>query len=221
MNNPPPSAPLSPAIGLPPPAEADAINWEQIAKALPEFNFVAIHDLFNSVDAFIRMLNVFLQDFSTTDATLTQLIAQGDLLAAERCLHTLKGVVGVIGAQQLYNRSQALDCELKKGFFLDGTLQQWQTAFTTTLATLRAFIAQQQPLLPAPLQQDCALLAAIFTELENLLSLDEFIADSLLITLQHQLPEHLRETYQRLYQAVAQTDYQDAQHILSLLRQGL
>lgn len=221
MNNLPPSASLSPAICLASPAEADALNWEQIAQALPEFNFVAIHDLFNSVDAFIRMLNVFLQDFSTTDATLTRLIAQGNLLAAERCLHTLKGVVGVIGAQQLFNYSQALDCELKKGFFLDDTLQQWQTAFTTTLNTLRAFVAQQQPLRPAPLQQDPALLVATFTELETLLSLDEFIADSLLMTLQQQLPQHLRETYQRLYQAVALTEYQDAQNILSQLRQGL
>ncbi len=58
---------------------------------------------------YLQLLRRFRQTYRDAAARLKQSLADGDLATLQRLVHTLKGAAGMIGAQQVYRRAQALE----------------------------------------------------------------------------------------------------------------
>jgi signal transduction histidine kinase/DNA-binding response OmpR family regulator len=69
----------------------------------------------NNRSGYEKMLRRFQTSQADTANTLRQSLAQGDTASAERQAHTLKGIAGTLGAEQLQSYSGVLEMALRQG----------------------------------------------------------------------------------------------------------
>ena len=79
-------------------------------------------------------------------------LAEGDLVAAARLTHDLKGISWALGATALFEASRMLDDELRTGAPAQGTVSRFQTALDAVLKALKSCLAESQRLQCRPME---------------------------------------------------------------------
>ena len=125
---------LSEPLSLP-----DDKDWTDLAEALPGFDLENIKFI---VGGQREVLLSFLQEFYTESKgeslVVADLLRQGDNQAAQRIVHTLKGVSGSLGAMQLHTACDEFSNQLKLQCFEPATLEHWQAVFEQTMSSIKA-----------------------------------------------------------------------------------
>lgn len=112
-------------------------DWDQIADAMPEFDFATLKTMIGGrSELLISMLHSFLTDFAAEAPAIVSGINKGRIEAAEKQLHRLKGAAGSLGAKELHQACEELDAQLKKGSYTPESLSHWLKVFDETLVTL-------------------------------------------------------------------------------------
>jgi PAS domain S-box-containing protein len=117
-----PEAPISSTaehtVRTAPPEEADDTE----AALRPRLEAVADLDIAaglvlvrNRMSSYQRVLSLFLESHANDLSDLSQALALGDLVGAERIAHSLKGAAGNIGAKTISTLAATLDAALKQG----------------------------------------------------------------------------------------------------------
>ena len=89
------------------PADLSAVKGVDTASALARLN--------GHRDLFVRLLKGFVEDYRSAPASIGAAIARGDLDAALRMAHNLKGVAGTLSANAVYGAARALEASLREG----------------------------------------------------------------------------------------------------------
>ena len=190
---------------------------ELLAKQLPSFELTNILlMLAGQHTLLLDMLSEFLNDFQNTAASLVNMLAEGDIVDAERLLHKFKGVAGNLGANQLYQNSEALDRELKQGSFNAKTLQKWLKQFDVSMAEIAELLQRQPPQTASIINHEQSL-ADLLNTLDKLLTEDAFIEDSLLRSIEQRLLPTQLTTFKILMNTIFDTDYHAARNIVKNL----
>jgi CheY-like chemotaxis protein/HPt (histidine-containing phosphotransfer) domain-containing protein len=79
----------------------------------------------NNSELMIKMLLTFRQDNPKTIQEIAANLKAGEIDSAETILHSLKGVVGFLCADELYEASQKLDFQLKNHHYDPDLLSSW------------------------------------------------------------------------------------------------
>lgn len=109
------------------PAQTIPLTHSALAEALPGFDLDTILVLLNGDTLqLIDLLRVFRTDAQSDYESVRDLLQRHEIVAAERVLHKLKGVAGNLGAKSLFDISNQLDLQMKKGSYEADTLKQWQ-----------------------------------------------------------------------------------------------
>jgi PAS domain S-box-containing protein len=89
------------------PADLSAVKGVDAASALARLN--------GHRDLFVRLLKGFVDDYRSAPASIGAAIARGDLDAALRLAHNLKGVAGTLSANAVHGAARALEASLRDG----------------------------------------------------------------------------------------------------------
>ncbi len=177
-----------------------------------------ITQLGNNQERAVQIFLAFKEDMEQVPNRIQMLLTQSNFAAAQELVHKLKGASGNIGADALHEASIALENELKLGFFKLETFNKVQAAFTRTLTIINN--------LPHPdgsthFSSDLnfeALHDAI-NEIQQLLQENEYVSDTILQKLKHNLPTALQAELPQLQKHIHKLAYLEAQEILDKIRQ--
>lgn len=101
-----------------------------------------------NVKVYKKLLGSFISNNRAFDEEIRTALRQGDIKTAERIAHTLKGVAGNLGANEVYRLVKQLDDELKKTNFekalVDIYLQETQYALNFVIEKIK--IALEEPI---------------------------------------------------------------------------
>jgi CheY-like chemotaxis protein len=190
--------------------------WSDLADSLPGFDLGNIMLMLSgNRTQLLRMLGTFREQFVAEASAIAAQISDGELTAAEKRLHTLKGAAGNLGAKDLHQACAALDAQLMGGHYDATTFAHWLRTFDRTMSTLATLLAQQ-PIAALPLDGGPTL-DQVMTELDALLANDSFIGDELLDRLKSLLPGDKQAEYSALSQTILDTDYLQARAVLKTL----
>ncbi len=124
---------------------AESYDHEQI-KALPGFDLSEILPLLDGdIAQLSNILQMFQEDFSSSMLDIQSNLVVGNIKTAEHQLHQMKGVAGNIGAMELYEVSQALDQQLKEGFYDEKLWRKWKMVYKHTLQIINGYLAANPP----------------------------------------------------------------------------
>ncbi|MCF6311811.1 MAG: response regulator [Verrucomicrobiales bacterium] len=131
---------------------------EGLPDSLPGFDIkTALARLGGSEDLFIRIAESFAESYRDADQQLTDLFEKEDYETAHREAHSIKGVVGNIGAMDLYEGAREVEALAKKaeeGATLDQA--EVDTAVSGFAAQLRIVIASLDSIIPSAQQDEAA-----------------------------------------------------------------
>lgn len=174
-----PSAEHSPAQHSPTTAEAaldSEPRWRARLDAIPDlYSPAGLALVDNSLTAYRRVLKLFVASHGEDAQRLDTLLEQGQLDAAERIAHALKGTAGTIGAQPIQRLASALDAALKQHdtSAAQPLLAALSTRLPRLLQALEPILAEesapaQRPAATAPTQSEQqAAMAALSALLES------------------------------------------------------
>ena len=127
---------------------ADTIETVQTPKE--SYDFSSLHDinvetalarLVHNEVLYVRLLRQFHDKYAGDFHTLEEQIADGDLENAERTCHALKGLVGNIGAESLFDALQEVDLALKRSEQPDEELfNRTKTLYSNVIAGIANFL---------------------------------------------------------------------------------
>lgn len=185
-------------------------------ETVPGCNFQNIMSMLGGDFAsLIEMLKPFLRDFQNYPNTIIQLLHQGKLDLAEKLLHNFKGVSGNLGATKMSLASNALDNQLKQGYYEITTYEHWISETSTCMQELsllvNAFISSNK-------SQDYYQLQQVLENLDTLLQQDDLIDEKLLAEIQLLLPADKTEQFNTLLKLIYATNYHAARVILKILK---
>ncbi|GHA38209.1 Hpt domain-containing protein [Photobacterium aphoticum] len=128
----------SPAV---PPREAPSLAEQWAALEVFEKDF-----LLNSMDgcheSVLMLLELFIEDHCQDNARFSAALASHDTGSAHRIAHTLKGVAGSLGAQQLKVVTEYLEHQLKTGHAITAEEEAWLGRAIAALAqTVTVYMA--------------------------------------------------------------------------------
>jgi HPt (histidine-containing phosphotransfer) domain-containing protein len=133
--------PASEAFSL---APEEATAEEAVARlaALPGFNLdrglVVVR---GNIGKYLKLIQLFVNAHAADMIGLEALLADGDLVAAERLAHSLKGAAAAIGAEQLRAMAKSLESQLagrREGKGAAGELRDLIDAISAELSVLAA-----------------------------------------------------------------------------------
>jgi CheY-like chemotaxis protein/HPt (histidine-containing phosphotransfer) domain-containing protein len=202
---------------LPSPAPLSRESGADLGDRLPGFELTNILELLNgNQEKLVSMLGRFKEQFSGDTAALVSKIKAGELVAAEKQLHKLKGAAGNLGAQELHQICAVLDAQLVNGHYDAETLAQWIETFDRTMMTISDMLSRQLSVTFSDMSADVTS-QQILAQLDDLLTKDSFISNELLARLKLLLPDDRQVDYENLVQHILDTDYPKARSVLNSL----
>ncbi len=212
---PPLAAAVQPTLATEPPLSA-----EQMAELNRQLDAITALDPHHPMrrrgrhDRFATLLRQFVQNHSGTTATIRHQIEIGDISGAGTQVHAFKGVVGNIGAAQLYSMVVQLEKELRQGSGELGDQLTLLNAIEVDLQQLCRAIAALPYSDEAAPPLDQQQIAAMIQQLRELLQQDDLRASEW--SLQHQwlLRQVFGEGATALVRAIHDFDYQQALQLL-------
>ncbi|MBE0469837.1 MAG: Hpt domain-containing protein [Methyloprofundus sp.] len=138
--------------------------------------------------------------------------------AAQRDVHTLKGVAGNLAAEGLFELSKQIDLNLKQNQVPNADLiKQFEQALDQTRTEIAAYLPNQpEPIITdaASGELDSSMLEKL-SQLKQRLLASEYIEDEELNRLGQSLPSHFQSTWQQLVSALDEFDFAQAVEKLS------
>ncbi len=215
--------------------ENGAISSEYDEKREEEFpdlpgldTAAAIARLGGDQEAYALLLKKFCHHHAHTDQEIREALHVGDVELARRLAHTIKGVAGNIGADQLYAAAKDLETTLKQE-----TSQAWTDTLdemsrilehiVQTISTLPCpedgqTSSEQASSEPLPLEE----IAAFIDELETLLNDDDTRAVRRVATLKKALQNvSMEPELQQLEAALGEYDFDNALDVLQRIRKTI
>ncbi|MDO5483902.1 MAG: Hpt domain-containing protein [Desulfovibrionaceae bacterium] len=101
----------------------------------------ALTRVLNKRDLYIRLLKKFMETEQDSTARITSALQSGDIEAASRMAHTVKGTAANLGAKALAAAALELEMALKGGADTTLPLKHFDGALTDTLVEISAFMA--------------------------------------------------------------------------------
>lgn len=194
----------------PPPVPADRAENFDLAAALQRLG--------NNRALYQRLVQDFAREQHGSVAQARQWLANGDRAAAQRGLHTLKGLAATLGASALARQSAEAEALLKQGApaqALEQPLDTLQGLLESTITTLqqagRTMGAADGPADTLPPAADHAALRSQLLELDALLAENNLRA----LELADRLPPAGDEHLAQLQQCVQQLDFAQARAALA------
>ena len=91
---------------------------------------------------FLKIIKVFLEKHADDYEEVVALLGQGDSVAARKCVHNLKGVTLVVGAEDLHYTASALEKAIddQKKNIIPQLLKQFQTDISKTVNYLTRYL---------------------------------------------------------------------------------
>jgi CheY-like chemotaxis protein len=84
--------------------------WDTIPECIPGLDIdFGVRQFLGNTGLYRKVLQMALTNFTEARETLLSLLAEGDIVAAQRLSHTVKGVAGNIGATALFQAAGELD----------------------------------------------------------------------------------------------------------------
>ncbi len=176
---------------------------------------------------FIKLIGQFKHEFAGAAETLRQMIGSGDLPAAKRLVHNLKGVSGNLGAVGLHAAAQDVEpvIEQNDAPVLDGLIKRLETELNTLLESAAMLYQGKPPRTQrsraggnVDVEKTAELLRRLNSGLEN----DELIEDDLLGALQIEMGSRLPgDAFERLKKHIADFNYENAISTLNDLATSL
>ena len=219
---------------VPEPPAAEQARDEATDEPLPELPGIdaeiGLRRIGGNVASYRRLLLKFHSSQAGTDVVddIKQALKIGDVDSAERLAHTVKGVSGNIGAQDLHLAATDLDDALKAGDLsnIDSLLDRFGDALQQVRDSITALADHdtEQPVEPdeAGAEPDAEVLGPLLSELARLLRDDDMEAADRF----DEIAEHLAKTplasrLNELGESIGQYDFQSALECLTDIAQAL
>ncbi|TAN48505.1 MAG: PAS domain S-box protein [Methylococcaceae bacterium] len=170
--------------------------------ALAGFDLAMLTEIMEDEDAVFNLLRLFRNDVTATMTQMEACLASGDIAGAERHVHRIKGSAGNVGAQSLHHAGEVLDVELKRGAYLDSSLQAFRSAYQAAMEALKALPEAGSRLPGRP--EDFQRLAA---ELASLLAEKFLIPNELMLKLEAATPPGRLDDYRLVKRYVDNIQY--------------
>ena len=176
---------------------------------------------------FVELLRQFCRDHGTTAQALADLLRRGDRRAAERTLHTLKGLAAAVGAQSLAQHAKDMEARIKAGTDVvenDKLLDRLKMLLDETITVLtRAAdeMAVDEPVPVEPALADPSRALELLASLSVLLEENNMHAVDVYGTLKRELGGALGEHLAALDEAMGRLDFVMAQDRCRNLRRVL
>ena len=169
------------------------------------------------LDSYGRLLKLFADRHGEDMAQVSALIGQGNLAAAEKIVHALKGAAGTVGAHSIHQLASSLDAALKRGDrpAAEAELTLLGERLPLLLAALQAALAeaprQAITAVPEPNLEQLRLLA----DFRALLECNDFSARQVLASRRAEFEAILgSECHDALDRAIQRFDYAGALQLL-------
>ncbi|MDM8540949.1 response regulator [Desulfococcaceae bacterium HSG9] len=164
-----------------------------------------------------KLLINFADDYSETTDTLRKALDSGDIEYIRRTAHTIKGVAGNIGADELAEAARELEAASANGYPDNDALNDFETALnlvTKSAGSLKTVPKTVPADIPASTVQpaaDCEKLAPLLSELDDCLEHGQIKAAQLIDILRPLLPgPDFRVPLERLKEHVDGYDFDEA-----------
>lgn len=133
-----------------------------------------LSNLGSALDSYQRLLKQFIAMHSNDSTRINDAFRSGDMKAAHRIAHTLKGVSATLGIEQLHEQAFKLDQLLKAGAELDAMLPEVASLderLLQALPVLKAFVTQAASS-ERPAEMDFSILSPLLHTLNEQLAKD-------------------------------------------------
>jgi len=198
----------------PAPKAAEANVQGQLPKGIEGVDMAAgLRRVLGKADRYLALLRGFVTSQPDAAARIRQAIAAEDLLTAEREAHTLKGLAGNVGADEVQARANTLEAALRAGSAdVEPLIAAVETELAARIAAITAALpAEAEPdAVSNPASADPAAQAAILTRLRELLADDDAAAERLLADNAALLAAALQGRFARVRDAVRRFDFEAA-----------
>jgi signal transduction histidine kinase/CheY-like chemotaxis protein len=187
------------------------------------FNFAQAKDRLGLDDAFFfKLLRDFNDKYENFEAELTGAFDNGDVETAARLVHTVAGLAGTVGAEDLQRESRALENALRENGLDGADPAPAIAAHARTRHVLDALQASGEALGQTPSEQAQASdIPGLLKQLEAGLKAKRISARKLVEELETTLDGSGGATFETLKTAVGKLDFEKACHILHKLRDEL
>lgn len=101
----------------------------------------ALTRVLNKRDLYVRLLKKFMETEQDATARINAALQSGDIEAACRMAHTVKGTAANLGGKALAAAALELEMALKGGADITLPLKRFEGALTDTLVEMSAFMA--------------------------------------------------------------------------------
>ncbi len=164
------------------------------------------------------LLENFYKDYQGVVEQIKSLLEKGDTETARRIVHTLKGIAGTIGINNLYENSNVLESTLKSGDEITPQqLKQFEEIISNVMNTLAIFNndkkIEEEELIRD--ETNIAELTTLLPTLRELLDDGNFQAADLLPNLKRHLGVDLQALYQQLKSQVEDYEFEEALETLN------
>ncbi len=190
-------------------------DWSELISSLPGFDISELITIFTGKQKqFISLLIDFRKQIGSDALAIITKINNGELSDAKKCLHTLKGTAGNLGAREFHLACVLLEAQLLKGKVDKLIFNKWNDSFNRILSTLTA-ITDDLDILVSTVGDEVRS-NQLIAELDDLLANDSFISEHLLQRLKFFIPDDSLPEFENMYQYILNTDYLPARKILAV-----
>jgi CheY-like chemotaxis protein len=209
----PPAAPAPPAV-------------EEDPASLPALPGVDIQSGLARVGGKVRVYCKILQQFANSQADATAQIrnalASGDRVSAEREAHTLKGVAGNIGADEVQAASKRLEKAIREETDTDGLIKSLDRTLGELLESLTSLAASPDKVSAAPSNLDPSTLLSQLDRLQALLEDSDSEAGDLVLEIEAQTANtELAQPIREIGKCVDDFEFDEALVLLSALTEDI
>ncbi len=182
-----------------------------------------LHRCADDMRAYMDVLGRFVVNQAATVDHLRQAMADGDMDALQRLLHTLKGVAANIGAEVIADQAAGIEAEMRAGREPEQTdMESLQRALETLLQALRNWLAQHQVQIPVATAVDGQSLLEALQRLQHLLEhADAHVVDELPALREQLMSSAAMAELSGLEQHVRSYDFDAALDVLARIRQRI
>jgi len=196
---------------VPPPAPAAANGSVQLPGRIEGLDMAAgLRRVLGKADRYVALLRGFAAGQADAPARIRSAVAAQDLGTAEREAHTLKGLAGNVGADEVQARAKTLEAALRSGAAdVEALVAAVEQELTAQIAAIIAALPAEEELVVAA-AVDPKTQAAVLEQLRALLADDDAAAERLLAEHAALLAAALEGRYARVRDAVRRFDFEAA-----------
>ena len=150
-----------------------------------------------NVELYLRLLEKFVADYATVDQEIHAALTSKDQEHCKRLVHTVKGMAGSLGAQELAVASFELEKAINTEGGIDDPLTQFQSALRQVVlsqGTLPAAVEAEKTTVRNNISLDRETINRLLTELTSMLASNDFQAGQKWVEIKALLSEQSPET---------------------------